>query len=167
MLLSAGLLIFGLLQGGTAWPWLSAPSVLVFVLALLAGAATVVVERRAVEPMMPPWLWTQRVTAGSFAATMVAGLLVIGLATFLPTWTQTVLGLGPIWAGFALATMSITWPLASAFSSRLYLRIGFRDTAVVGALFAVAAGVALVTTTTTSPLWQVVLGTALMGAGLG
>ncbi|HET8970015.1 MAG TPA: MFS transporter, partial [Candidatus Nanopelagicales bacterium] len=132
VLFAAGLLILGLLQGGTAWPWLSAPSVLVFALSVLAAGAAVVVERRAAEPMMPPWLWTQRVTAGSYAATMVAGLLVIGLVTFLPTWAQAVLGLGPVAAGFVLATMSIAWPLASTFSSRLYLRIGFRDTAVVG-----------------------------------
>ncbi|HET8970936.1 MAG TPA: hypothetical protein VFN19_07750, partial [Candidatus Nanopelagicales bacterium] len=42
-----------------------------------------------------------------------------------------------------------------------------RDTAVVGALLGVASGAVLVTTGVSTPLWQVVVGTALMGAGLG
>ncbi len=167
LLATGALLIFGLLQGGTSWPWLSAPSVLVFAGAVVAGIAAVAVERRAAEPIMPPWLWTRRVTAGSYAATTVAGLLVIGLSTFLPTWAQSVLGLGPVAAGFVLAVMSMSWPTASALSSRLYLRIGFRDTAVVGGLFTVAAGTVFVLTSADAGVWQPVLGSLLMGAGLG
>jgi Na+/melibiose symporter-like transporter len=167
VLVAAGLLILGLLQGGTAWPWLSVPSVLVFAIAVLATALLVVVERRAAEPMMPPWLWSQRLMAGSFIATIVAGLLVIGLSTFLPTYAQAVLGLDPVAAGFVLAVMSVTWPLAATFSSRVYLRIGFRDTSLVGAGLCIAAGVALVALTAAGPVWLAVLGSALMGAGLG
>ncbi|MGH8889482.1 MAG: MDR family MFS transporter [Acidothermaceae bacterium] len=167
LLASAGLLIFGLLQGGTAWSWASPQSIAVFAVAALAGLLVVAVERRAAEPIMPPWLWGRRLTGGSFVATIAAGLLVIGLSTFLPTWAQSVLGLDAVAAGFVLATMSITWPLASSVSSRLYLRIGFRDTAFVGALSAIAAGVVFSTTTAHSGVWQPVLGSALMGAGLG
>jgi MFS family permease len=167
LLASAGLLIFGLLQGGTAWPWASPQSLLVFAGAVVAGCALVAVERRAAEPMMPTWLWARRLTGGTYAATMVAGLLVIGLSTFLPTWAQSVLGLNAVAAGFVLASMSIAWPVASAVSSRLYMRVGFRDTAIVGAGLAVAAGVVFSTTAATAAVWQPVLGAALMGAGLG
>jgi len=117
--------------------------------------------------VMPPWLWTRRVTAGSYAATLTAGLMVIGLSTFLPTWAQSVLGLGPVAAGFGLAVMTMTWPVASGFSSRLYLRIGFRDTALLGGLFTVIAGVVFSLTTLESPVWQPVAGSALMGVGMG
>jgi MFS family permease len=125
------------------------------------------VERRATEPVMPSWLWRNRVTAGSYVATGVGGMLVIGLSTFLPTWGQAVLGLSAVAAGFVLAIMSITWPLASGLSSHLYLRIGFRDTAAVGALLTVAAGVVFVLVPAQAHVWEPVLGSALMGAGLG
>lgn len=167
LLAAAGLLILGLLQGGTGWAWASPPSVLVFVGAVLAAVLAVVVERRAAEPVVPPWLWTRRLTAGSYAATITAGLMVIGLSTFLPTWAQSVLGLGPVGAGFVLAVMSMTWPLASGLSARLYLRVGFRDTALAGGLLAVASGVVFVLTPADASVWQPVLGSALMGAGMG
>ena len=91
----------------------------------------------------------------------------IGLSTFLPTWGQAVLGLSAVAAGFVLAVMSITWPLASGLSSHLYLRIGFRDTAAAGAVLAVAAGVVFVLIPADAQVWQPVLGSALMGSGLG
>ncbi|HET8616047.1 MAG TPA: MDR family MFS transporter [Actinomycetales bacterium] len=164
---AAGLLILGLLQGGVGWPWWSWPSVLVFVGSLACAAAAVVVEHRAAEPVMPPWLWSRRLTAGTYAATATGGLLVIGLSTFLPTWGQSVLGLSAVGAGFVLAVMSVTWPMASGLSNGLYLRIGFRDTAAVGALLTVAAGVVFVLVPADAHVWQPVLGSALMGAGLG
>ena len=167
LLVSAGMLIFGLLQGGTAWSWTSLPSVLVFVVAACAAAAAVLVERRATEPIMPSWLWGRRLTGGACIASAVAGLLIIGLSTFLPVWAQSVLGLNAVAAGFVLATMSITWPLASSLSSRVYLRIGFRDTALVGGLLTVAAGGVFSATPESAGVWQPVVGSALMGAGLG
>ncbi|TDE96168.1 MFS transporter [Occultella glacieicola] len=167
LLIAASLLILGLLQGGTAWAWDSVTSVVVFALAIGAGAAYVLVEHRAAEPMMPPWLWRTRVTAGSYLATLTAGLMVIGLSVFLPNWGQIVLGLPPVSAGFVLAAMSITWPTASGLSARLYLRIGFRDTALVGAVFALLAGVVFALLGPGAPVWQPVLGAALLGAGMG
>ncbi|HET7358466.1 MAG TPA: MDR family MFS transporter [Nocardioidaceae bacterium] len=167
LLAAGGLLVFGLLQGGTGWAWDSPQSIAVFAGAALATVLAVVVERRAAEPVMPPWLWSQRLTAGSYAATAFSGLLVIGLSTFLPTWAQSVLGLGPVAAGFVLAVMSMSWPLASSLSSRLYLRIGFRDTALVGGLLTVAAGLVFTQLGMDAPVWQPVLGALLMGAGLG
>jgi MFS family permease len=167
LFLAAGLGMFGLLEGGTAWAWWSLPSLAIFGATLAVGLAAVAVERRAPEPVMPPRLWTRRLTAGSYLATAMAGLAVIGLSTFLPTWAQAVGGLSPIAAGFVLATMSMSWPLASGLSSRLYLRVGFRDTAVIGALFAIASGAVFVLMGENAPVWQPVIGSLLMGAGMG
>ncbi len=167
MLVAGGALIFGLLQGGTAWPWLSVPSLAVFGVALLAAVVAVGVERRASEPIMPPWFWRQRVLSGSGLGALGLGLLVIGPSTFLPTYGQSVLGLGAVAAGAVLATMSLGWPLASSQSARLFLTIGFRDTAVVGSLVAFGGVVAFLFAPAVVPVWLAVAGTFVLGFGLG
>src|SRR5690348_2436427 len=53
VLLAAGALIFGLLQGGVAWAWRSPPSIAVFAVAAAATVAATVVESRAAEPIVP------------------------------------------------------------------------------------------------------------------
>ncbi len=164
---AGGLGVFGLLQGGTSWPWLSAPSATVFVLAAVAGLGAVLVERRAADPIMPPWLWTRRLTAGAYVASALGGMTVIGLSTFLPTWAQAVGGLTPVAAGFVLGAMSMSWPVASAVSGRLYLRLGFRDTAMLGALFTVLAGTVFVLMGKDAAIWHAVTGSLLLGAGMG
>jgi len=55
------------------------------------------------------------------------GFVVMGPSAYLPTFAQSVFGLGAAAAaGRVLASMSIGWPTASVLYGRLYLRIGFR-----------------------------------------
>jgi EmrB/QacA subfamily drug resistance transporter len=167
ILASCGLLVFALLQGGTAWAWTSPASIGCFAGAAVLVAATVLVERRAAEPVIPAWLWRERVLAGATLGYVALGLLVIGPSAFLPTFAQTVLGLGAVAAGFVLATMSISWPTAAALCSRLYLRIGFRDTALIGAAVALAGVGWFLLLPYAPPVWTVVGSTLVLGAGLG
>lgn len=167
MLVSAAALILGLLQGGTAWAWDSPASIGAFLVSISAFVGLVFVERRAAEPILPPHLWARRLPVGSYAATLTAGMMVIGLSIYLPNWAQQVLGLKPVVAGFVLAAMSITWPIASGLSARLYMRVGFRNTALIGTAFSIASGVVFSMLSVSSPVWQPVLGSALMGAGMG
>ena len=134
VLVAVGLLIFGLLQGGQAWPWVSRPSVIVFALAALCLVVLARVERHAAEPVIPGWLWRRRVLAGSNLATAGLGIAMMSPDAYLPTFSQSVQGLGAIAAGFVLASMSLGWPTASTLSGRLYMRIGFRDADLVSGL---------------------------------
>lgn len=96
VLVAVGTLIFGLLQGGQAWPWLSAPSLAIFAAAAVLIGGVVWVERRAAEPIMPAWLWRHRVLAGTNLAMIGMGLVMMGPNAYLPTFAQSVLGLsGP------------------------------------------------------------------------
>ncbi len=166
LMTATGLLILGLLQGDT-WGWGSAPSVATFVGSVIAGVIWVLIERRAAEPVMPIHLWTRRLSGATWAATVTAGMITIGLSVYLPNWAQIVLGLSPVAAGFVLATMSMTWPVTSALSSRLYLRIGFRDTALIGGLFAIGSSLVFVSLGTHSPVILPIVGSMLLGVGMG
>jgi EmrB/QacA subfamily drug resistance transporter len=167
VLAGVGLLIFGLLQGGQAWPWLSAPSLVVFGVTAILAAAIVWVERHAAEPVMLGWLWRRRVLAGSNVAMLGMGLVMMAPNAYLPTFSQTVQGLGAIAAGFVLASMSIGWPTASTLSGRLYLRIGFRDTALLGAALVVVASLTFALMPEPQPVWAVVPNQVVLGAGFG
>ncbi len=167
VLLAAGALIFGLLQGGVAWAWLSPPSAAVFAVAAAAAGAAVLVERRAAEPIVPPWFWSRRVLAGSGLAAVGLGLLVIGPSAFLPTYGQSVLGLGAVAAGGVLATMSMGWPLASFLSGGFFLRLGFRDTELIGGGICLAATVFFLLSTGSGRVWQPIVSTFVLGFGLG
>ncbi len=161
------LLIFGLLEGGVSWPWGSAQSVATFVAAALVVGGFMVWERRAPEPIIPPWAFGRRLLTGANASAGILGLLVIGLTTFLPTFDQGVLGASAVVAGFALAAMSVGWPIMSGFSGRLYLRIGFRDSALIGAAVALGASLVFVSLPPTAPVGETAGASLLMGAGLG
>ncbi len=167
VLVAAGALVFGLLQGGTAWAWLSPPSIAVFAVAAAAAAAAVYAERRAAEPILPPWLWRRRALSGSALTALGLGLLVIGPTTFLPTYGQLVLGLGAVAAGAVLATMSFGWPLATSQSAKLFLRLGFRDTALIGAGICLVTVAVFLAFPVVSPVWQPAVDTFVLGGGLG
>ncbi|WP_415183876.1 MDR family MFS transporter [Phaeovulum sp.] len=167
VLATVGTVIFGLLQGGQAWPWLSATSAAIFAAAAVLLTLTVYVERKASDPVMPGWLWRRRDLAVSNLAMLGMGALMMAPSAYLPTFSQSVQGLGAIAAGLVLATMSIGWPVASAYSSRLYMRIGFRDTASAGAALILIAAIGFLLIRAPQPVWQVVVVQVTLGAGLG
>ncbi|MGZ4352182.1 MAG: MDR family MFS transporter [Gaiellaceae bacterium] len=162
-----GLLIFALLQGGVRRPWLSGRSVGAFAVAAVLLVAFAIQETRAAEPMLPPWVFGRRLLVGAAVGSGTVGLLTIGLTTFLPTFAQGVLGAGPVVAGFALAAMTMGWPLAASYSGRLYLQIGFRDTALIGATLCTLAGILFMLLDAGSRIWEVAAASFVMGVGLG
>ncbi|SDI16740.1 drug resistance transporter, EmrB/QacA subfamily [Sinosporangium album] len=137
----------------------------------IAGFASLVAfgwwETRAAEPLIPPWVWRDRVTLSAFLSGLIVGMILIGPAVYLPTFAQAVLGAGAIAAGFALAVQSIGWPLASGLSGRLYMRIGFRDTALAGLVLIGISALMFTRLDADSPLVYAGLCTFVNGAGLG
>ncbi len=169
VLLTVGfsLLILGLLEGGVAWDWGSPVSYAVFVVGALALVAFVLVERRASEPVLPLWVFSRRVLIGGNLAAVAIGVALIGLTSYVPTYVQGVLGTGALVAGFALAAMVVGWPISAALSGRVYLRIGFRDTALIGSLIVVLGTVLVALLTDSSPVLAVAGATFVVGLGFG
>nr|WP_157597588.1 MFS transporter [Streptacidiphilus rugosus] len=167
LFLTTGLLLFALVQGGVAWGWLSAPSLALFAACAAFGASTFLVERRAAEPIMPGWVWRRRVIAGVNLAFAFLGMLMIAPMVFLPTYAQSVLGLAPVAAGFVLSVWTISWPISAALSNRVYRRIGFRNTSLIGASVGTALLLAFPLLPYRGAAWEPALLMLLLGGGLG
>ena len=167
--LAAGcsLLILALLEGGVAWAWASATSIAVFAAGLLLVLAFVAIERRAAEPMLPGWVVSRRILAAGNLVSFAVGALLFGLTTYVPTFVQGVLGTGAMVAGFALAALTVGWPIAASLSGRVYLRIGFRNTALIGATIALAGSLLLATAGREVEVWQVGAICFIIGVGMG
>jgi EmrB/QacA subfamily drug resistance transporter len=168
-LLTAGcsLLILGLLQGGVSWAWASPVSMAVFGAAALTLVAFLLVERRASEPVLPMWVFSRRTLVGGNLAAIAIGVVLIGLSSYIPTYVQGVLGTGALVAGFALAAMTVGWPIAAGLAGKVYMRIGFRDTALIGSAVVIAG---TVLTTLLGPHTRVLAVAAacfVVGVGLG
>jgi EmrB/QacA subfamily drug resistance transporter len=169
LLLTTGcsLVILGLLEGGVAWDWHSAISALVFVLGAAALIAFVLVERRAAEPVVPLWVFRHRVLVSGNLTAVCIGAVMIGLSSYIPTYAQGVLRASALVAGFTLAALTVGWPLAASYSGKLYMRIGFRDTALIGSGVVVVAAILCAFLSGRSTLWEVAGVCFVMGVGLG
>lgn len=167
ILCTLGLLFVFLLEGGQAWPWFSLPSLALLGTILVFGVLAFRTEVRSPDAIMPVWLWKNKTLAFTNLAMVGMGIVLMGPETFLPTFTQTSLGVGIIASGFILASMSIGWPTASALSGRLYLRIGFRETSLIGAVLVVIACGGFLLIPKPQPIYLLVLNQVLIGAGFG
>lgn len=167
MLITSTIIMFTLLQSGQSWPWFSLTTLGLITLIVVLIYVTIRIERKAPEPILPIWVWKKRVFLGANLATMGAGAILMGPSMYLPVFAQSVTGLGAIAAGFILASMSITWPISSALSGRLYLRIGFRNTALCGIIIVALATFSFLFIQFPGPVWSLVVIQMLMGAGFG
>lgn len=169
ILLTVGtsLVILGLLEGGVMWAWNSAPSIAI----LAAGAVVLVffglVERRAAEPILPGRVFRSRLLNTTNVVSLAVGAMLIGLTSYVPLYVQGVLGTSALVAGFALAALTLGWPLSASLSGRLYLRIGFRRTALVGASIIVVGAVLMVLLSPSSSVAQVAATCFVVGLGMG
>jgi EmrB/QacA subfamily drug resistance transporter len=168
-LLSSGgvLLLLALLEGGVRWGWSSATSVTLFALAAVLLVAFALVERRAAEPVLPFWVFRHRVVVSAMLASLVVGVLMMGLSSYVPLYAQSVLGHGAVVAGLALAAMTLGWPIAASNSGRLYLSIGFRATMVLGGVIGFAGAALLLTIGPDSSIVHLAAPCFVMGIGFG
>jgi EmrB/QacA subfamily drug resistance transporter len=168
-LLGAGssLIILGLLEGGILWAWTSVPSITILTLGTVLLIGFALVERRAAEPVLPGWVFRSRLLNSTNLAALGVGVMLIGLTSFIPLYAQGVLHTSALVAGFALAALTLGWPLAASMAGRIYLRIGFRRTALIGAVVILIGCGLLALLSAGNTVWQVAATCFVLGFGFG
>ncbi len=164
--LAVAALVYGLIAGGDRG-WGSGVTLAALALAVVALVAFVLVERRAVAPMLDLALFRRP----SFVALMVAALLAQGAAfahlAYVSIWLQSVLGRTPIGAGLVLVPLSIASFVVSVLVGRVLH--GLPPRIPVGAgLALVGVGVLLMAAVgPASGPGALTLGLVVLGIGVG
>jgi EmrB/QacA subfamily drug resistance transporter len=166
--LSCSLLILALLEGGVSWAWSSTVSIALFALAAVLLAVFVWIERRVAEPILPLWVFRHRTLVAGNLAGLAIGAILIGQSSYVPTYAQRVVGVGAVVAGFAMAAMTIGWPIAATLAPRVYLRIDFRRTALLGGTITIFGCLLLALfVDADSGVWRVAVASFVLGVGMG
>jgi EmrB/QacA subfamily drug resistance transporter len=161
---SIGALMMGLTDAGT-----SSDALVLFEFALFAvcGALFVLQERRAPDPMISFSLWGHRPIAACNIATVLSGMALMGLTSFLPMYVQGVLGRSPVVAGLALTMMMVGWPSGATFAARSFHRFGLRRMLIGGSVFLPLGAVFFATLGPESTPVFAGIGSLVMGLGMG
>jgi MFS family permease len=165
---ACSLLILALLEGGVSWAWDSTTSIALFVGSAVLLAAFVQIERVVAEPILPLWVFRHRILVAGNVAGLAIGAILIGQTSYVPTYAQRVVGVGAVVAGLAMATMTIGWPIAATLSPRVYLRLGYKPTALLGgAVTTVGCLLMALFVGGDSGIWRVSVAGFVLGVGLG
>ena len=166
--LACSLLILALLEGGVSWAWSSSVSVALFALSAALLAAFVQIERTVAEPILPLWIFQHRTLLAANLAGLAIGAILIGQSSYVPTYAQRVFGVGAVVAGFAMAAMTIGWPIAATLAPRVYMRIDYRRTALLGGVISLAGCLLLALFVVgDAGIWRVAVASFVLGVGLG
>jgi multidrug resistance protein len=160
-------LVLAVLGGGQTWAWRSAPSIAAFGAGAALLAIFVLVERRAVEPILPLWVLSRRLLCATTVVAFGVGAILMGLTSYVPTYLEGSLHVRPIVAGLGLAALTIGWPATAAVAGRFYLRWGFKNTALAGATLVIFGAAALVAMTHRPNVAAVAAACLVIGGGMG
>jgi EmrB/QacA subfamily drug resistance transporter len=169
-LLAAGLAAIVLFTslGGTTWAWDSSQSLALIVLGPLLLAGFVLVERRAVEPIVPLELFRNRIFVVTSAIGFIVGFALFGAVTYLPLYLQIVKSHSPSSSGLLLTPMMAGLLVTSIASGQLITRFGrYRPFPIVGTALMTVAMFLLSGIGVSLPVWQTALHMVVLGAGLG
>ncbi len=157
----------------TAWAggqygWLDPISLTLLGAGLVLAVLFVVVEQRAVEPILPMRLFSNRVFRYSNIFAFLVGMAMFGAIIFLPVYLQAVRGMTPTESGLALLPMVIGIFTTSIGGGAAITRTGrYRIYPIIGAAVVVVGLLILTRLQVDSPYWYIAIAIFVLGAGLG
>ena len=158
-------LTYGLIEAN-AYGWTSARIVGSFVVAVVALASFVQIERRRRSPMLDLTLFRSGTYAGANIAMLLVALAMFGIFFFVSLYMQNVLGYSAVQAGAAFLPMTVLIILIAPIAGKASDRFGSRWLMTIGM---VLLGVQLLyfsQLTTTSDFWNLLPGFILGGFGM-
>jgi len=110
--------------GGTTYGWNSAPIWILGISGVLLTGVFVLVERKAVEPVLPLHLFRLRAFWVTSVVGFIVGFAMFGAITYLPAFFQVVRGVSPTLSGVQLLPLMAGLLIVSIGSGQLISRTG-------------------------------------------
>jgi len=162
-------LLLVLTWGGSVYPWSSPVITSLGIASLILFFLLVQCERRAIEPMLPPYLFTNRIFVIAAIVTSLTAMALIGANVFLPLFFQLVEGASPSTAGLMIAPLMGGLITSSMIGGRMVSATGrYKIFAVIGlATAAIAYAVMAYVARYGSNTILIEAALALLGIGIG
>src|SRR3954471_16142792 len=166
--LGAGGLTLALSWGGTEYAWGSPTIIATVVASLVSLAIFVLVERRAIDPILPLRLFRSSVFVICVVLAFIVGFAMLGALTFLPTYLQYVKGVSATASGLQTLPLVVGLLVMSTVSGTVVGRTGrYKIFPVVGSAV-IAVGMFLLSRLgVDTPYWQLAVAMLVLGIGIG
>ncbi|MEU1637660.1 MDR family MFS transporter [Nonomuraea sp. NPDC005701] len=165
---SAASLMLLLTLGGNEFEWNSFWTYFLAAFAVLMLALSVLAERTARNPILPPRLFRNRTFVLTSAASLFVGMAMFGAMIYLPQYLQIVKGLSPTNSGLMTLPMVVALFLAGVISGKIVTNTGKWKIFPVVGLVIVAVGLFLLSRLhVDSSEWLIGFDVGVLGIGLG
>lgn len=162
------LLIWVSLAGSGQFGWASTPTAVMVPIAVALLVLTVLVERRAADPIVPLHLFAHRTMSLATVASLFIGVALFGATVFLSQYFQIARAKSPTVSG--LLTLPLVFGLfaTSMITGRIITRTGRWKRYLVGGGIVTVIGFALLSTIRVdTAFWLVAVFMFITGAGVG
>jgi len=154
--------------GGSEYAWSSPVIIGMGVVGLACLVAFVLAERRAVEPILPYEVMTNRTFVLATLMSMLCMGAMFGATLYLPTYLQMGYGYSATVSGLLLVPMTLGMLATGVLSGIAMSRTGhYKIYLIIGPIVAAAGTLGMSQLDVHSPVWLITLYATVMGAGIG
>ncbi|MEW9555966.1 MDR family MFS transporter [Nonomuraea sp. NPDC050783] len=165
---SASALMLLLTLGGNDFEWNSFWTYFLAAIAVLMLALSVLAERTARNPILPPRLFRNPTFVLTSIASLFVGMAMFGAMIYLPQYLQIVKGMSPTNSGLMTLPMVVALFLAGVISGKIVTATGKWKIFPVAGLLIVAIGLFMLSRLhVDSSKWLIGTDVAVLGIGLG
>ena len=154
--------------GGSEYAWSSPVIIGMAVVGVVCLVAFVFAERRAVEPILPYEVMTNRTFVLATLMSMLYMGAMFGATLYLPTYLQMGYGYSATVSGLLLVPMTLGMLATGVFSGIAMSRTGhYKIYLIIGPIIAAAGALGMSQLDVHSSVWLITLYATVMGAGIG